>query len=69
MVYDETVRHAAENRLATTLAQLREVGIEADGEIMDPTLHADDGRLPPPRADEIIISTHPERARAGCGAT
>jgi hypothetical protein len=61
VVYDETVRHAAENRLDTTLAQLREVGIEADGEIMDPDPYnatmdafAHDG------ADQIIISTHPE---------
>ena len=36
VVYDETVREAAQNRLDTTLAQLREVGIEADGEVMDP---------------------------------
>jgi hypothetical protein len=61
VVYDDTVRHAAENRLATTLAQLREVGIEADGEIMDPdpynaTMDAF-GQHP---ADEIIISTHPK---------
>src|ERR687883_749265 len=36
VIYDESVRSAAENRLKTTIAQLREVGIEADGEIMDP---------------------------------
>ena len=36
---------AAENRLEMTLAQLREAGIEADGEVMDPDPYAaDDGR-------------------------
>src|SRR5207237_546603 len=36
VIYEDSVRKAAENRFATTLAQLREVGIEADGEVMDP---------------------------------
>src|SRR5438874_5730422 len=44
-----------------TLAQLREVGIEADGEVMDPdpfsaTMDAIDSY----GADEVIISTHPD---------
>jgi hypothetical protein len=61
VVYDDSVRTAAENRLQITLAQLREVGIEAEGEVMDPdpynaTMDAF-GNHP---ADEIIISTHPE---------
>jgi hypothetical protein len=61
VIYDESVRSAAENRLATTLAQLREIGIEAEGEVMDPdpfaaTTDAIDHFKP----DEIIISTHPE---------
>ncbi|HEX8067064.1 MAG TPA: hypothetical protein VF520_11105, partial [Thermoleophilaceae bacterium] len=61
VVYDETVRHAAENRLATTLAQLREVGIEADGEVMDPDpYNATMDAFHHYGADEIIISTHPE---------
>jgi hypothetical protein len=61
VVYDETVRHAAENRLETTLAQLREVGIEADGEIMDPDpYNATMDAFNTHPADEIIISTHPE---------
>jgi hypothetical protein len=61
VVYDETVRHAAENRLSTTLAQLREVGIEADGEIMDPDpYNATMDAFGHYGADEIIISTHPE---------
>lgn len=61
VVYDESIRAAADNRLRLTLAQLREAGIEADGEIMDPDPYsaitdalAEDGY------DEIIISTHPE---------
>src|SRR3954452_7020959 len=61
VVYDETVRHAAENRLETTLAQLREVGIEADGEVMDPDpFNATMDAFNHYGADEIIISTHPE---------
>jgi biopolymer transport protein ExbD len=61
VVYDETVRHAADNRLATTLAQLREVGIEADGEVMDPDpYNATMDAFGQYGADEIIISTHPE---------
>jgi len=61
VVYDDTVRHAAENRLATTLAQLREVGIEAEGEIMDPDpYNATMDAFGQYGADEIIISTHPE---------
>src|SRR5436190_22627598 len=40
VVYDETVREAAENRLQTTLAQLREVGVAATGELMDPDPYA-----------------------------
>ena len=40
VIYDDSARGAAENRLQTTLAQLREVGIDADGEIMDPDPYA-----------------------------
>jgi hypothetical protein len=61
VVYDETVRTAAQNRLETTLAQLREVGIEADGEIMDPDpYNATMDAFGQYGADVIIISTHPE---------
>jgi len=61
VIYEDSVRAAAENRLQMTLAQLREVGIEADGEVMDPdpfsaTMDAIDAY----GADEIIISTHPD---------
>jgi len=60
VVYDESVRSAAENRLATTLAQLREVGIEASGDIMDPDpYNATMDAFREFGADEIIVSTHP----------
>jgi hypothetical protein len=60
VVYDETVREAAENRLQTTLAQLREVGIDATGEIMDPDPYAATmDAFHTFGADRIIISTHP----------
>jgi len=61
VVYDETVRTAAEHRLNVTVDQLKDIGIEASGEIMDPdpyaaTMDAVDIFRP----DEIVISTHPE---------
>src|SRR5919202_342031 len=60
VIYDESVRTAAENRLATTLAQLREVGIDASGEIMDPDPYsATMDAIGAYGADEIIISTYP----------
>ncbi len=61
MIYDDLALAAAENRLETTLAELREAGIEADGEVMDPDPYAAtmDG-IAQYHADEIIISTHPE---------
>ncbi|HEX8744383.1 MAG TPA: universal stress protein [Thermoleophilaceae bacterium] len=61
VIYDESVRSAAENRLKTTLAQLREIGIEAEGEVMDPDpFAATTDAVDHFKADEIIISTHPE---------
>src|SRR3954453_22823953 len=36
VVYDDHVRKAAENRLETTLAELRAEGIDASGEVTDP---------------------------------
>jgi hypothetical protein len=61
MVYDESVRTAAENRLRTTLEQLRAVGIEATGEVLDPDpYHATMDALGSFDADEIIVSTHPD---------
>jgi hypothetical protein len=65
VIYDESARSAAENRLDTTLAALREIGIEADGEIMDPDPYAATiDAIHAFGADEIIISTHPD-SRSG----
>jgi len=60
VLYDDSIRSAAESRLETTLAQLKQAGVMAVGEIMDPDAHtavmdAVDHFEP----DEIIISTHP----------
>jgi hypothetical protein len=61
VIYEDSVRKAAENRLATTLAQLREVGIEAEGEIMDPDPYsATMDAVGAFGADQIIVSTHPD---------
>jgi hypothetical protein len=61
VIYDDTVRHAAENRLEMALAQLREVGIEATGELMDPDPYtAVMDAVGERDYDEIIVSTHPE---------
>jgi hypothetical protein len=61
VVYDELVASAAQNRLETTLAELREEGIEADGQVMDPDpYHATMDGIAEYGADEVIISTHPE---------
>src|SRR5215216_719243 len=61
VIYDEHVRDAAENRLEMTLALLREAGIEADGEVMDPDPYsAVMDALGEADYDEIVISTHPE---------
>jgi hypothetical protein len=61
VVYDEHVRDAAQNRLEMTVALLREAGIEADGEVMDPDPYsAAMDALGEADYDEIIVSTHPE---------
>src|SRR5918999_3250021 len=61
VIYDSTVREAAENRVEMTLALLREAGIEAHGEVMDPDPYAAVmDALGEAEYDEIIISTHPE---------
>jgi len=61
VIYDSMVRDAAENRLKMTLALLREAGIEADGEVMDPDPYAAImDALGEQDFDEIVISTHPE---------
>jgi hypothetical protein len=61
VIYDDSARSAADNRLETTLAQLREIGIDADGEVMDPDpFAATMDAIHAFGADEVIISTHPE---------
>jgi hypothetical protein len=61
VIYDETIRGAAENRLEMTLAQLREVGVEATGEVMDPDPYSAIMDAVGDRDyDEIVISTHPD---------
>jgi uncharacterized protein YrzB (UPF0473 family) len=61
VIYDGTVREAAENRLALTIAQLKEIGVEATGEVMDPDPYsAIMDAVGENDYDEIIVSTHPE---------
>jgi hypothetical protein len=60
LIYDDSVRSAAQIRLELTLDRLEKLGIEASGEVMDPDpfLAVQDAlRIYEP--DEIIISTHP----------
>jgi hypothetical protein len=60
VVYDESVRTAAENRLRTTVEQLRAAGIEATGEVLDPDpFNATMDALGAFKADQVIISTYP----------
>ncbi|MGH4000559.1 MAG: hypothetical protein ACRDTJ_24200, partial [Pseudonocardiaceae bacterium] len=40
VIYDESVRTAAENRLQTTIAQRKRAGVVAQGEVMDPDPYA-----------------------------
>src|SRR5438477_7266085 len=61
VVYDETVREAAENRHQTTLAQLEEVGVPATGEVMDPDPYAATmDAFHSYGADVVVVSTHPQ---------
>ncbi len=61
VIYDDTIRGAAENRLQMTLAQLREVGVEASGDVEDPDPYSAIMDAVGERDyDEIVISTHPD---------
>jgi hypothetical protein len=61
VVYNEPVRAAAQHRVDLTVQALREAGIHATGEVMDPDpYHAVMDGVREFGADEIIISTHPE---------
>jgi GABA permease len=65
VIYDEHARSAARIRLELTLDRLRKLGIEAQGELMDPDpFMAVKDALREWGADEIIISTLPY-ARSG----
>ena len=60
VIYEDSVRSAAENRLAITIAQLREAGLDASGEIADADPYsAIMDTLGDRDFDEIVISTHP----------
>jgi hypothetical protein len=64
VVYQDTRRAAARRRLDKTLENLREVGISADGFVVDadPVDAVRDGLAQlEPAPDQIIVSTHPEQ--------
>jgi len=59
VVYDDSARSAARVRLELTLDRLREMGIEARGEVMDPDPYlATQDAIREWGADEIIVSTY-----------
>lgn len=61
VIYDEAVRDAARHRVETTLSALREIGIEARGDVMDPDpFNATLDAVREYGIDELIVSTHPE---------
>jgi DNA-binding LacI/PurR family transcriptional regulator len=61
VIYDEAVRDAARHRVDRTLEALREHGIEATGDVMDPDpFNATLDAVREYGIDEIIVSTHPE---------
>ena len=68
VIYDEHVRDAAQNRLEMTLALLREAGIEADGEVMDPDPYAAVMDALGEQDYDEIIDLHPSRDALGLAA-
>src|SRR3954471_20974948 len=61
VIHDSQIREVAENRLEMTLAQLREIGVDATGEVMDPDPYAAVmDALGDQDYDFIIVSTHPQ---------
>lgn len=61
VVYEDSVRQAAEHRLTQTLAELHDEGVAATGAVMDPDpMSAVKDAIAIYGADEIIVSTHPE---------
>jgi hypothetical protein len=61
VIYEDETMAAAENRLQMTLTLLRDAGIEADGEVLDPDPYeAAMDALREQAYHEIIVSTHPE---------
>ncbi|MGI8845992.1 MAG: universal stress protein [Thermoleophilaceae bacterium] len=60
VIYEDTVRDAAQNRLEMTMARLREAGADVTGAVEDPDPYsAIMDALGERNFDEIIISTHP----------
>ena len=60
VIYDDTVRSAARVRLEAMLDRLRELGIPAHGEVMDPDPYiATQDAIREWGADEVIVSTYP----------
>ncbi len=65
VVYEDTRRAAAGRRLERTLAQLREAGIKAIGDVIDnDPLAAVKDAIALEEPDDLIVSTHPE-AKSG----
>jgi hypothetical protein len=61
VIYEDSVMAAAQHRVDATLAALRDAGIEARGEVMDPDPYsAITDAVAQFGIDEIILSTHPE---------
>lgn len=61
VIYEDAVFAAARNRLTLTLSDLREAGLEADGDVVDPDPYtAIEDVVEVEHIDQIVISTHPE---------